>query len=137
MAGSSLIAVLLISTGFGQMSSGPAKVRVAIVGYEDFHGEFEHFEQLFAELSRQEPALSFQLAVGSYGDVSHWIDRQLIDVAVLTPGVFADLLPSDRQQEHGTCRYLISSHVSTIGGRNMASKKGSVGDLIARIDSML
>lgn len=106
MAGFSLIAALLISSGFGQTSPPPTNVRVAIVAYEDFHAEVEYFEHLFAKLSQQDPALRFKLALGSYGDVLHWIDRQLIDLAILTPGVFADLLPSDGRHEPRMCRYL-------------------------------
>ena len=106
MAGSLLTAAWLISSGFGQMTPQPTDVRVAIVAYEDFHAEIDRFENLFAKLSQQDPALRFQLAVGSYGDALHWIDRQLVDVAILTPGVFADLLPSDGQQEPRMCRYL-------------------------------
>ena len=107
MTGFPLIAAVMILGGFGQTSSPPMNVRVAVVAYEDFHAELEHFEHLFAELSRQEPALHFQLAVGSYGDVLHWIDRRLVDLAVLTPGVFAAVLPSEhRAQVPGTCRYL-------------------------------
>ena len=95
MAGFSLITVLLISGGCLQRSPQTTNVLVAIVAYEDFHAEFEHFEHLFAELSQRDPALRFQLAVGSYGEVLHWIDRRLVDVAVLTPGAFASVLPSD------------------------------------------
>jgi len=107
MTGFQAIAAVMILGGFAQTSSPQINVRVAIVAYEDFHGELEHFEHLFAELSRQEPALSFQLAVGSYGDVLHWMDRRLVDLAVLTPGVFAAVLPSEHgAQVPGTCRYL-------------------------------
>jgi len=107
MTGFPLIAAVMMWGGFGQTSSPQMNVRVAIVAYEDFHPELEHFEHLFAELSRQEPALHFQLAVGSYGDVLHWIDRRFVDLAVLTPGVFAAVLASDhRARAPGTCRYL-------------------------------
>ena len=69
--------------------------RVAVVAYEDFHGEFEQFGRVFADISRRDPTMRFQLAVGSYGEVLHWLDRELVDVAVLTPGVFAGLLPAN------------------------------------------
>lgn len=107
MTGFPWIAAVMILGGFGQTSSPQMDVRVAIVAYEDFHGELEHFEHLFAGLSGQNPALRFQLAVGSYGDVLHWIDRRLVDLAVLTPGVFATVLPSEHgAPAPGTCRYL-------------------------------
>ena len=77
------------------------------MAYEDFHNELEHFEELFAELSRQEPSLRFRLAVGSYGDVTHWLDEQQVDLAILTPGLFAALLsPDPAQPARARCRYL-------------------------------
>lgn len=106
MADFSLISVLLMSSLIGQTLPQPTNVRVAIVAYEDFHGELGHFEDLFATLFQQDPGLRFQLAVGSYGDVLHWIDRQLVDVAVLTPGAFASLLPADSQLEPRASTYL-------------------------------
>lgn len=106
MASITLITALLISSGVGQTSPQPANVRVAIVAYEDFHAEFEHFEDLFAKLSQHDPGLRFQLTVGSYGEVLHWIDRLRIDVAVLTPGAFASLLSPGDQQAPSTCGYL-------------------------------
>ncbi len=51
--------------------------------------------------------MRFQLAVGSYGEVLHWLDRELIDVAVLTPGVFAGLLqPNDGRLDGDSVQYL-------------------------------
>ena len=112
MTGLSLISAMLISSGFGQTSSPQINVRVAIVAYEDFHAEVEHFEHLFAELSRRDPALRFQLALGSYGEVVHWMDRQLVDLAILTPGVFASLLPSEAgANEPKSCRYLATVQI--------------------------
>lgn len=85
----------------------PADVRVGIIAYEDFQGELESFQHLFAKLSRQDATLRYQLAVGSYGEVLNWIDRQLIDVAILTPGVFAGLLPHGAgARDPRSCRYL-------------------------------
>ena len=95
MVSSLLIASLLISGGGDKTAPPPIDVRVGIVAYEDFQQKFEHFEKLFAELSRRDAGLRFRLAVGSYGDVLHWMDRGLIDLAVLTPGVFAGMLSVD------------------------------------------
>lgn len=106
MAGIALMTALMISAGVGQTSPQPVQVRVAIVAYEDFHTEFEQFDELFAGLSQQDPGLHFQLTVGSYGDVLHWIEQQRVDVAVLTPGAFASLLLPGSQQGPSTCRYL-------------------------------
>jgi len=105
MAGCSLILVLTLNA-VGQNSTS-TEIRVAIVAYEDFHSEVEQFERVFAAISRKDPSLQFQLAVGSYGEALHWIDRRLVDLALLTPGVFAGLLPpGDNESRPGNCRYL-------------------------------
>lgn len=127
MVGLSLITALLISSGVGQPSPQSTNVRVAIVAYEDFHGEFKHFEHLFVELSQHDPALRFQLAVGSYGEVLHWIDRQLVDVAVLTPGAFASLLPSDGRQEPRGCRYLATVQLPPAKSKWAAGQRRTEG----------
>ncbi len=98
-----LLAGLLLAASPADVSA-PIDVRVGIVAYEDFRDEYAQFETIFRNLSERDPQFHFQLAVGSYGHVLHWLDRQQIDVAVLTPGVFAGLL-----SEHGTltqCQYL-------------------------------
>ncbi len=86
-------------------AAGAIDVRVGIVAYEDFEGELERFRGLLAELSERDPDLSFRVAVGTYGDAVHWLDHQLVDVAVLTPGVFAELFPEDGGAPRG-CVYL-------------------------------
>ena len=101
-----LVAHLLV-TGTTAPPPPPIEVRVAVVAYEDFHGELRHFGEYFAQLSQRDPSVQFKLAAGSYGEVLHWLDRQLIDLAVLTPGVFAGLLePDARTSEPKSCRYL-------------------------------
>jgi predicted acylesterase/phospholipase RssA/ABC-type phosphate/phosphonate transport system substrate-binding protein len=116
MASCFLIASLLISVG-GDAAAPPTDVRVAIVAYEDFRQEFERFETLFAELSRRDSGLRFRLAVGSYGDVLHWMDRGLIDMAVLTPGVFAGVLADEAVDGPPAYRYL-----ATVRLRRTSSK---------------
>ncbi len=86
------VTALLLAVSPAASETAPIEVRVGIVAYEDFHEEYARFEEIFAAIARRDPAMRFKLAVGSYGHVLHWLDRQQIDVAVLTPGVFAGLL---------------------------------------------
>lgn len=88
-------AVALVLGCVGQVPTPQVDVRVGIVAYEDFHGELEQFRQLFGDLAERDPSFRYQLAVGSYNEVLHWMDRRLVDVAVLTPGVFASTLPTE------------------------------------------
>lgn len=100
-----LLAAVLLSSDVAPSATPSADVRVGIVAYEDFHAEAEQFERIFGNVSQRAPMLRFQVAVGSYGEVLHWLERQLVDVAILTPGAFASLLPAG-QQAPGGCRYL-------------------------------
>ncbi|NUQ61186.1 MAG: patatin-like phospholipase family protein [Pirellulales bacterium] len=73
----------------------PQEIRVGLVAYEDFDAEYRQWQRAFAAIGRQhEPPLHFRLAVGTYGDVLHWLRREMIDMAVLTPGVFSESLTS-------------------------------------------
>jgi predicted acylesterase/phospholipase RssA len=61
-----------------------------VVAFEDFDREYDKWEAVLADFGRRSnPPLKFQLAVGTYGDLLHWMDQQLVDVAILTSGVFA------------------------------------------------
>lgn len=89
-------------------SQPPIEVRAAVVAFEDFHEQWRRWEELFAEFSRgHDPPLRFRVAAGAYGDVLSWIQRGLVDLAVMTPGVFAETLDADGQQPAGGgCQYL-------------------------------
>jgi predicted acylesterase/phospholipase RssA len=76
------------------------------VAYEDFHAELDRFEAVLSEVTRRDPSLRFQLTVGSYGEVLQWINHGMIDVAILTPGVFAALLPDGMSPDATRYRYL-------------------------------
>jgi predicted acylesterase/phospholipase RssA len=101
--------LLLLFVVFG-LVAGPARaeisVRVGIVAYEDFESELAHYERFFGGLTAKDSEVSFQLAVGSYGEVLHWVERQLVDLAILTPGVFASVMSEDPAS--ATCQYLAS-----------------------------
>ena len=95
MAATTLCTALLLSATITQ-SAAPIDVRVGIVAYEDFLGEYSEYQQLFAEIAQREPSLHFRLAVGSYGEVLHWIDHQqtpLVKSPYAVAGVNDDAAP--------------------------------------------
>lgn len=103
----SLLAACLAWSAASQPSSAGVELRVGVVAYEDFRHEIGYFEALFAELSQTNPGLRFRMAVGSYGDVAHWLDEQQVDLAILTPGLFAQLVaPVSPRRAPVSCRYL-------------------------------
>lgn len=88
----SMISLVTLATAMQlPATEKPVEVRVGIVAFEDFRGEFERSEKLLAELSAANGTpLRFKLAVGTYGDVAHWLKQGLVDVAVVTPGLFVE-----------------------------------------------
>lgn len=100
LAGSALTAV--------RVDAASIEVRVGVVAYQDFDRGAAEFECLFGELAAAiDREVVFQLTIGTYGDILYWLDKCLIDVALLTPGVFAAALRNERS---GTprCQYLAS-----------------------------
>ncbi|MBT6154224.1 MAG: PhnD/SsuA/transferrin family substrate-binding protein [Planctomycetaceae bacterium] len=103
-----LMTCLLCAVAPGEPAAADTvDVRIGIVAFEDFRAEQNRFSALLGELSRRDPKLRFQIAVGTYGDVLHWIRRRQVDIAVLSPGVFAELLGSQlRISSQQTFEYL-------------------------------
>jgi hypothetical protein len=62
-----LLATCVVLLSRSQPGTANLDIRVGVVAYEEFQNELGYFEDLFAELSRQEPSVRFRLAVGSYG----------------------------------------------------------------------
>jgi predicted acylesterase/phospholipase RssA/ABC-type phosphate/phosphonate transport system substrate-binding protein len=86
------LAVALQSPAAGNTTEKPLEIKVGIVAFEDFRAESEQSEKLLTELAASHDGpLHFKLAVGTYGDVAHWLKTGLIDVAVVTPGLFAGM----------------------------------------------
>src|SRR5262245_13825107 len=83
----------------------PIELRVGIVAYQDSRADVDRFRQQLLELAAGSPRpMHIRFALGTYGDVRHWMDRKTIDVAVLSPGVFADTMKS--ATDEGRWRYL-------------------------------
>ena len=85
-----LLATLLVGDAIAEID-----VRVGIVAYDDFDDRLDDYERLFRETIPSDESIRFRIAPGSYGDVLHWLDQGLVDVAILTPGAFASLMPSN------------------------------------------
>ena len=92
--------------------AAPVDVRVGIVAYQDFAQDVDNYEQLFGALTREgDQQVRFRLAAGGYRDVLFWLDKQMIDVAILTPGAFAEVLRSE-DEGRPPCQYLASRLLS-------------------------
>src|SRR5579864_5471844 len=81
----------------------PEPVRVGIVAFEDIQQSgLGHERQLWEDLARKDRSLSFRLAVGTYGDVLHWLEEESIDIACLPPGVFSQTLADEGETERAS-----------------------------------
>src|SRR6516165_5617384 len=67
-----------------------ATVRVAVLAYGDKLEETQRVEHALGEL-RAAAAIAepFEVARGTYADVLHWLDTGAVDLAIVTPAVFA------------------------------------------------
>ncbi len=62
-------------------------VRLGVVTYEDFQDQDGELRGLLERLSStQNPPVQFQVAAGSYREVTHWLRTGELDVALLTAG---------------------------------------------------
>src|SRR5262245_33981015 len=84
-----------------QAPDRPLEVRVGIVAYQDFQHELKSYKKELLALAK-ESKFRFRLAPGTYAEVLHWMERGLIDVAVMSPGVFAET----QKAKVPVCRYL-------------------------------
>jgi predicted acylesterase/phospholipase RssA len=78
-------------------ASDPLTVRVGVISYEDFGKTFDDYKGIFSKLSKSMAGgrpVTFRIAVGTYGDVLDWYNRNLIDLALLTPEPVAELMSS-------------------------------------------
>ncbi|MCY3018378.1 MAG: PhnD/SsuA/transferrin family substrate-binding protein, partial [Planctomycetota bacterium] len=67
-------------------------VRLGIISYDSADDATERYRALFAALSSARGAkIQPRIALGTYAEVLHWVNRGLVDVAVLSPGAFAEL----------------------------------------------
>ena len=78
---------------------GPVVIRIGVVAFEDFDSEFQRWHHVFSQFQRKHDAtVNFELAVGTYGDLLHWMEKGFVDLAVLTPGVFSEYVHGIEQE---------------------------------------
>ena len=94
---------------------GPVVIRIGVVAFEDFDSEFQRWHHVFSQFQRKHDAtVNFELAVGTYGDLLHWMEKGFVDLAVLTPGVFSEYVHGI-EQENSTPRKVSFEYLATDG----------------------
>ena len=80
-----LLFLLLLSSG---LMAEPVGLRVGVLFFQD---ETDPLAKL-GDLARVMPSeISTTYAIGTYGELADWLDRGLIDVAVVNPGLYSEL----------------------------------------------
>ncbi|HJT33846.1 MAG TPA: PhnD/SsuA/transferrin family substrate-binding protein [Pirellulales bacterium] len=118
-----LLPLCLVLAAVGQPSA--VEVRVGVVAFEDSARTAGDYERLFEELTAEvERPVSFRLAIGTYGDVLYWLEKELVDVAVLTPGVFVRALEL-RRRGRPACQFLASRRLPPVEGSLLADDEAA------------
>jgi predicted acylesterase/phospholipase RssA/ABC-type phosphate/phosphonate transport system substrate-binding protein len=86
-----ILPLTLMPALFSAAASAPADIRVGIVASEDFDAELGRWRECFSYCAAASGGrLNFRISPGTYGDVLHWMNEDLIDLAVATSAVFAE-----------------------------------------------
>lgn len=73
------------------VNAAPGDIRVGVVASEDFDAELARWRECFSACETASGGrLRFRIAPGTYGDILHWMNEGLIDLAVATSAVFAE-----------------------------------------------
>ncbi|HEX8162049.1 MAG TPA: patatin-like phospholipase family protein [Pyrinomonadaceae bacterium] len=75
----------------------PLVVRIGVVNYNGTEQTHLEYQQVLTRMAQAEGAsgVSFRLVDGAYDDVLEWYKSGLVNVAILSPGVIAELAGSD------------------------------------------
>ena len=91
-----LMLILLLASRSGLQAQESFVVRVGVVTYESFQDKDGELRSLLDQLSgSQNPPIRFQVATGSYREVSHWLQSDEIDVALLKAANISPYEPID------------------------------------------
>ncbi len=114
-----LLALLIFPlTASAHQTGPPLEVKVGVISYEDFGKTFEEYRGVFARAMKSNvggKSVIFHIAVGTYGDVLDWYNRDLIDLALLTPEPVAELLSSVKGTDELRNLYIATRAVAPIG----------------------
>lgn len=117
-----VLAALHSSTPARGAPPGRIDVRLGMVSYEESAGQVRDYQELFDKLSESgKVPIRARIAPGTYAEVLNWLDRGLIDVAVLTPALYAETLKQPApgaRRVHAECRYFATEGAPPAEGRD-------------------
>ena len=82
-------------------SSSAVTVRIGVVAYEEFGQQRDALKAWLHQISAsRNPPVRFQIALGSYSEIAHWMKQGSVDAALLTGGGYAWLTRSDERFQY-------------------------------------
>lgn len=95
-------------------ADAPREVKMAVISWDGEAARLADYKELREKLATRAAApVRLKIAVGTYSEVMHWLDRGLVDVAVLTPAAFSQTRPLSDSGPN--CDYLLSQNRRDIG----------------------
>ena len=107
-----LLATLLVVCGLAAADDAPrsqSDFRIGVLAYQDFDSDRAYYNALIKELERTSPTpIRIRVAIGTYAELSHWIKNDYIDLALVSPGIVADVLSAKTNSVFESWKYFAS-----------------------------
>ncbi|MCA1629874.1 MAG: patatin-like phospholipase family protein, partial [Acidobacteria bacterium] len=105
--------------------SEPLVIRVGVVNFNGSESSYAEHDRVLSEMAKGEanPKISFRLVDGTYDDVLAWYQNGLLDVAVLSPGIVAQLLSKPEWKKQLQDNYIASEALKPVRANNIFASK--------------
>ena len=85
------------------------ELRIGVLAYQDFEKDRDYFQNLVKELEQKSASpIRIQFAVGTYAELLHWMKNDLVDLALVSPGIVSEVLSAAPDSTLGSWEYLAS-----------------------------
>lgn len=84
--GAIVTVLLLVFVPGARADESSVQIRVGLLAFE---GQFEDWRTTLAEFAAADPRFEYRVALGTYAELLHWMEEGWVDVAVLSPALFA------------------------------------------------
>lgn len=130
-----LIALVILAGGPVKAEPPPLGVRVGVLFFEDVDDPLGRLRTTSAILGKADPPLKPTFAIGTYGELKQWLDNDLVDIAVVNPGLYGRL-PKHQWEYLGSGKINSKKETRSVWLARKESKLGSLQAVQAEIDSL-
>jgi predicted acylesterase/phospholipase RssA len=103
-------------------------VRVGLLFFQDEQDPLGKLREASEVFSLTTPAIRPSFAIGTYGELANWLDQELVDVAIINPGLFARL-PASQWEYLGSKSLADESEGRSVWVSRKDSQLRTLGDL--------